>query len=262
MKSAPADGPLCGRGVLITRPREHAERLARAIRDAGGEPILFPAIEIAPPGDPQPLARIIARLDEFEVAIFISETAVAKGCEAVLAKRSWPQALRAAAVGAGTAAELERRGFRSVLAPTRGADSEALAALPELRDVHGKAIVVFRGEGGREWLRGELVARGARVEYAECYRRLKPAVSDLDALLDRWRQGGVDAVSITSAEGLSNLFELLGAAGQERLRVTPVFVPHPRIADRARELGVLDVVVTGPGERGVAAGMAEFFAKV
>jgi uroporphyrinogen-III synthase len=69
-------------------------------------------------------------------------------------------------------------------------------------------------------------------------------------------------VSITSGEGLSNLFGLLGPTGKNYLRATPVFVPHPRIASLARELGVREVVLTGTGEESVVAGMAEFFAKV
>jgi uroporphyrinogen-III synthase len=262
MSGASAAGALAGRGILVTRPREHAARLAQSIREAGGEPILFPAIEIAPPSDAQALSRVVARLDEFDLAIFISETAVARGCEAVSAARAWPEALRVAAVGGGTARALERRGFRNVVAPTERADSEALAALPELRDLRAKVIVIFRGEGGREWLRNELAARGARIEYAECYRRLPPATADRDVLLARWQSGDIDAVSITSSEGLANLFELLGSSGQARLRATPVFVPHPRIAESARELGIGSIVVTGRGEEAAVAGMAEFFAKV
>jgi uroporphyrinogen-III synthase len=262
MKPEPKAGALSGRGILITRPKEHAAGLAERIGRSGGDPILFPAIEIAPPQEHESLARLIARLERFDLAIFISETAVAKGCEAVLAVRSWPETLRVAAVGGSTARGLERAGFRSVLAPEEHADSESLAALPELREVRGKSIVIFRGEGGREWLRGELEARGAQVEYAECYRRLRPAGAGLEPLLARWRRGGVDAVSITSGEGLSNLFDLLGPEGRDRLRATPVFVPHPRIAEAARKLGVRVVVVTAAGEESAADAMAEFFARV
>jgi uroporphyrinogen-III synthase len=262
MREAPAAGALSGRGIVITRPREHAARFADAVRAAGGEPILFPAIEIAPARNGEPLRRIVAELEKFDFAVFISETAAAKGCEAVLANRSWPEHVRVAAVGGATARSLERLGFGTVLAPAGQADSESLAALPQLQDVRGKAIVIFRGEGGREWLRGELEMRGARVQYAECYRRTPPAAADLGPLLARWQRGGVDAVSITSGEGLSNLFGLLGPTGKNYLRATPVFVPHPRIASLARELGVREVVLTGPGEESTVAGMAEFFAKV
>ena len=44
-----SEGPLSGRGVVVTRPREHALALAERIRAAGADPILFPTIEILPP---------------------------------------------------------------------------------------------------------------------------------------------------------------------------------------------------------------------
>jgi uroporphyrinogen-III synthase len=262
MSEPGAARPLSGRAILVTRPREHAVRLAEAVRDAGGEPVLFPVIEIAPPRDREALARVIAKLGQFDLAIFISESAVDKGCEAVLAVRPWPKRPRVAAVGRTTARALERLGFAGVLAPQGQGDSESLAALPELHALRGRSVVIFRGEGGREWLRDELELRGASVEYAECYRRAPPASPDPGPLLARWQRGGIDAVSVTSGEGLANLFGLLGPTGKNYLRATPVFVPHPRIAGLARELGVRDVVLTGPGEEAAVAGMAEFFAKV
>jgi uroporphyrinogen-III synthase len=254
-------GPLSGRGVVITRPREHAQGLAGRIRAAGGDAILFPTIEIAPPTSADDLSDVIERLERFDLAIFISPTAVLRGHGMVSSTRAWPENLRVAAVGTGTAEALGEHGFSEVISPSGGADSEALAALPELRDLRGRSVVIFRGQGGRDWLRGELQARGARVEYAECYRRARPA-ADASGLLARWQAGGVEAVSITSAEGLANFFEMLGPTGGGYLRATAVFVPHPRIELAARKLGVREIVVTGPGDERTVAEMTAFFARV
>jgi uroporphyrinogen-III synthase len=262
MKPALAAGALSGRGILITRPREHAAPLMEAVRASGGEPIMFPAIEIGPAPDREALMRVVSRLERFELAIFISESAAVKGCEAVLAARPWPKQTRVAAVGRTTARALERLGFTGVLAPQGPGDSEALAALPELRDLRGRPVVIFRGAGGREWLREELETRGAAVEYAACCRRSSPVSPELGPLLARWQRGGIDAVSLTSGEGLANLFAMLGAAGRNYLCATPAFVSQPRIGSLASELGIRDVVVTGPGESATVAGMAQFFAKV
>ncbi len=148
-----------------------------------------------------------------------------------------------------------------MIAPAGEADSEALAALPELQDLRGRSVVIFRGQGGREWLRARLEARGARVEYAECYRRARPD-ADAGALLARWQRGGIEAASITSAEGLANFLEMLGPTGAGYLRATPVFVPHPRIAIAAERLGVRRIIVTGRGDDRTVAEMAAFFARV
>ena len=72
----------------------------------------------------------------------------------------------------------------------------------------------------------------------------------------------VDAVTATSSEGLRNLFDLLGAPGNERLRGTPLFVPHARIAGNARALGCRRVIETAPGDEGLVAGLAAFWAKM
>jgi uroporphyrinogen-III synthase len=254
-------GPLSGRGILITRPREHAEALSERIRAAGGEPILFPTIEILPPEDLVAISKVIARLESFQIAIFISPTAASRGCTMVRTSRAWPGGLRVAAVGEGTAKALRAEGFNDVVFPAGESDSEALAALPELQDLRGRSVVVFRGQGGREWLRGALEDRGAQVEYAECYRRARPH-ADPRGLLASWQSGGVEAVSITSSEGLANLFAMLGPTGGGYLRATPAFVPHPRIEAAARALGVRKTVVTGRGDERTVAEMAAFFARV
>ena len=256
-----SEGPLSGRGIVVTRPREHALALAERIRAAGADPILFPTIEILPAENASAVSSLIARLDAFQLAIFVSPTAAMRGHAMVVASRKWPESLRVAAVGNGTARALEELGFHSVIAPSGEADSEALAELPDLQDLKGRSVAIFRGQGGREWLRTRLEARGARVEYAECYRRARPDV-DAGSLLARWQSGGIEAVSITSAEGLANLFEMLGPTGRGYLRATPVFVPHPRIALAARKLGVWEIVVTGRGDARTVAEMAVFFAKV
>jgi type VI secretion system protein ImpM len=65
-----------------------------------------------------------------------------------------------------------------------------------------------------------------------------------------------------TARRLANLYELLGEAGRQWFRHTPLFAPHERIAAAARALGVQTVVLTGPGDEGLVAGLAAFFAKV
>jgi uroporphyrinogen-III synthase len=252
---------LAGRAVLVTRPEGLAERLAALLRAEGGEAVLFPAIEILPPEDPAGLAELIGRLEDFDIAIFISPTAVVRADAAVRATRAWPLQLRCAAVGGGTAQALRAAGFADIIAPQGRGDSEALTALPELAQVRGKRLVIFRGQGGRETLREILEARGAAVAYAECYRRAVPR-AETAPLIDRWQRGGVHAVSITSAEGLKNLLALLGPVGAPLLFATPVFVPHPRVGEAARALGIARVTVTGTSDEALVEAIAAFFAKV
>ncbi len=253
-----AAAPLAGKGILVTRPAHQAEGLARLIREAGGRPIMFPVIEILDMDDLRPLLAIVDRLREFDLAVFISPNAVDKAMNLIFARGVLPAGLRVAAVGKGSARELKRFGVAGVLVPEGRFDSEELLELPELRDMAGKRVVIFRGDGGRELLGDTLVARGASVTYAECYRRSRPR-ADAAALLRSWARGEVNAVTVTSGEGLRNLFDMVGKLGQQWLKKTPLFAVHPRIGRIARELGVAQVVVTGPGDEGLATGLKIFF---
>ena len=236
------------KGIVVTRPRELAGGLAAGIEKAGGNAILFPtiAIEDAPPPE------ALRRLDAYELAVFVSPTAVQK----VMAQVGrWPERLPAAAIGAGSKRELERHGVRTVLAPDEGADSEALLALPALARVSGKRVVIFRGGTGRPLLGEALAGRGATVEYADCYRRVL-AKSDPAPLLEQWRRGTVHAVTVSSSEGLDNLVTLAGAAV---LATTPLFVPHERVAARAREHGAQEIIVAGPADAAVLERLVAYF---
>jgi len=125
----------------------------------------------------------------------------------------------------------------------------------------GKRVVIFRGDGGRELLGDTLAARGAAVEYAECYRRWRPQ-ADVAPLLARCEEHSLDAFTVSSSEGLANLSTMLGAAGRRCLERTPLFAPHERIASAARKLGVQTVVLTEAGDEGMIEGLSVFFAKV
>ncbi len=257
--TAAARGPLAEKGIVVTRPVHQSEGLAAALIAAGARPIVFPTIEILPPADPQPLASAIARLEQFDIAVFISPNAARMAMQAIAARRAWPATLAAATIGRGGERELVRHGVAGVIAPAQF-DSEGLLAMPAMQAVAGKRVVIFRGDGGRELLGETLRARGALVDYAACYRRALPQ-GNAASLLAAWRDGHVDAVTATSSEGLRNLFTLLGEGGREMLGRTPVFVPHPRIEGVARAAGCQNVVLTAQGDDGLLAGLHAWFGR-
>ena len=258
MSAASKEKPLAGKGIVVTRPAHQAGHLAGLISAAGGNAILFPTIEIIAVEDQRALAALIARLDEFDIAIFISPNAANQAMKLIRARRELPPHLQLATIGRGGVRELERYGVVDVIAPARF-DSEALLDLPEMRDVAGRRIVIFRGEGGRALLADTLIARGAAIEYAECYRRGRPQ-ADAAPLLKAWASGELHAITVTSSEGLRNLFDLVGESGQAQLRKTPLFLPHPRIARTAVELGVAAPIMTGQGDEELVQGLTEWFA--
>jgi uroporphyrinogen-III synthase len=241
--------------VIVTRPARQAGGLARQLAVLGATPIVFPAIVILPPVDRTSLDSVHGTLDQYDIAIFVSANAVEYG---VPAPGDWPARLVALAPGPGTAAALAATGVADARIPATTFDGEGLLALPELRDVGGKRVVIFRGEGGRGDLGATLRARGALVTYAECYRRAAPATGAA-GLSEVLREGRAHALTFTSSEGLDNLCALLDADDLYRLRQLPAFVPHPRIAEHARDRGFVPVA-TGGADAGLLAGLLEWFA--
>ena len=250
-------GQLAGRTIVVTRPRAQAAPLAEAITAAGGTPLIFPLLEIAPALDTQPLTEIAARLADYQIAIFISPNAVDYALPILFAQGAWPAGLTPAAVGPGTVSALAAQGVTGCVAPTERFDSEALLALPQLVTVNGKKVLIFRGDGGRELLADTLRERGAEVDCITCYRRSGPP-EGVQPLLDAWRVGQLDALTISSSEGLRYLIAMLDSEGRAFLQKTPVFVPHARIADNARQLGLVKIVLTEGADSGILAGLSAY----
>jgi len=250
-----APGPLQDVGVLVTRPARQAAGLAAQLAALGASPIVFPATVILPPPDRALLDRIHATLDRFDIAIFVSANAVEYGAPA---PQSWPAQLRTFAPGPGTAAALAAAGIHNVTIPAAAFDSEGLLVLPVLSQVAGRRIAIFRGEGGRDLLGDTLRARGAVVEYVDCYRRAAPR-SGAEGLVAALHAERIHALTLTGSEGLDNLWKLLDADARPRLQRLPTFVPHRRIAEHARRLG-FQAIVTEGADAGLIAGLLEWFA--
>jgi len=252
LPGAPAQGPLGGAGILVTRPARQAGAFARKVAAIGGVPVIFPAIAIAPPADPQPLARAHAALADYDLAFFVSANAAEFGAPP---PGMWPAKVAVYAPGPGTAEALAALGIADARIPATTLDSAGLLALPELADVRGKRVAIFRGDTGRDELAAALVARGAEVDHVPCYARLKP--SGTRGLDEAFAEGRIDAVTLTSSEGLDNLWSQVAPATRIRWAAVPTFVPHPRIAEHARAAG-LAVVETAGGDAGLLAGLLEW----
>lgn len=247
---------LAGRTVLVTRPLPQAAALTQTIRAAGGSSIEFPALVI----EAVPLEALRASLERLttaDIVVFISPNAAQTGLAAIRNAGQTLSGIQVFAVGPGTTRALQALGVTDIITPP-GQDSEALLALPQLQAVAGKRVVIARGVGGRALLADTLRTRGAEVHFMECYRRRCPQ-ADAAPLLARWQAGGVDAVTVTSAETLHNLAAMLGEAGAPLLAATPLFAPHEKIAEAARRFGIAHVIATPGGDAGLVDGLINWF---
>lgn len=221
-------GALRGLGVLVTRPAAQADGLCRLIEAAGGSAHRFPVLEICAPGDPAPLYNVVEQLGSYDCAVFISANAVRMALDVLLREHPWPGNVRIAVIGRSSARELGRYGLTADFCPEVRFDSEGLLELPALQAVEGQRFVIFRGDGGREYLAEQLRQRGASVDYIAAYSRVRPE-SDVAPVLAQWQSGDIDVVVVNSAESLHNLWDMLGENGQRFLQQTPVLVVSERM---------------------------------
>ena len=99
-----------------------------------------------------------------------------------------------------------------------------------------KSIVIFRGVGGRDLLSNTLTQRGANVIYIETYKREKNPLASLS--LEQLSH--LDALTVTSNEGLQNLFDLTD--DKSSLTELPIFVPGDRAQQLAKSLGFSHII--------------------
>jgi uroporphyrinogen-III synthase len=225
---------LHGLGVLVTRPVHQAGHLCDLITAVGGRPIRFPTLAICDLSNSPAVDARLARLADYHIAIFISPNAVHFGLAAIARHGGLPAGIKLATVGNGSAVALQQSlGRPPDIVPLETFDSEALLAMPALQEVAGQRILILRGEGGRELLADTLRRRGATVEYAEVYRRERPAQSCAG---QEWLEKA-DIISITSSEALHNLVTMTPAPLHGRLLALPLVVISERTAQLASELG-------------------------
>ena len=255
--------------VVITRPAAQAGPLAAKVAALGLPVQLLPLLEIHAldgAAERAQLLRMLARLPEFDLVVFVSPNAI----DCVFAQLSaWPAGVPLAVVGEGSRMALAAHGVTdanaSITSPfdTARSDSEHLLLALDLPALRGKRALIVRGDGGRDFLAEGLRAAGASVEFVTAYRRCVPALTPaLRATLENLLQHNNDWI-ITSSEALRGLLALLAAlddSGSEngvvvKMQQQHLIVPHARIAQTATALGFARVTLTGSGDAGVLAAL-------
>jgi uroporphyrinogen-III synthase len=245
---SPMKNSLNGFGIVITRPADQAKSLSAAIQQCGGEAILFPLIAIAPLAEYDLFEQAISALNHADWAIFISSNAVTHAMPRIIKQFGHiPKKLRFAAIGQKTAQTLASYGVQQVLVPQLRFDSETMLALDEMRDVSGKAIVIFRGLGGREILADTLKKRGAEVVFAECYQRTNPQ-ADCALLAQQWQAQQCHAIIVTSSEAMRYLLTMTANGCDDWIRSIQICVNHARIAEEATGLDLQLNIASAPDD--------------
>ncbi|WP_456026028.1 uroporphyrinogen-III synthase [Pseudomonas capeferrum] len=225
--------------LLLTRPAEETTALAATLSEAGIFSSSLPLLAIQALSVTAEQQAVFSDLGRYSAVIVVSKPAARLALQQL--DRRWPQ-LPWFSVGAATAQVLADHDL-TVHYPQTGDDSEALLALPALREAIARPdarVLILRGEGGRELLAERLREQGASVDYLELYRRTLPAY-DTGELMQRIQLERLNGVVVSSGQGFLHLQALAGPDWPQVARL-PLFVPSPRVHEMARAAGAEKVV--------------------
>lgn len=230
--------------ILVTRPGAAGAELCAQVEAQGGKALHFPVIAFAPPADEQAFQEAIHALGDQDWIIFNSPQSVKAAVP--MMRAVWPvfpEQVKFAAVGAGTAQALHAAGYRAALYPEQKWSSEELLAMPALQSISGKKIAIVRGTGGRELIEKVLHERGAHVTSCIAYQRMLPVVN-AGACLELIKKNQLHVMVAGSFESVSNLVLLLGSDCWPQLKEIPLIVMSERVKKLAAESGFRTIWVT------------------
>jgi uroporphyrinogen III methyltransferase/synthase len=201
--------PLFGKTVLVTRPKDQAEELARRLENLGAVPFVLPAVEIREPADWSAVDRALESLRDYHWLVFTS----ANGVHALIQRLRQNGrdlralgAIRLAAIGPGTANALRAFYLEPDLVPPEYRSEDLAAALKDR--VRGERVLLARADRGRELLREELTGV-AEVDQIAVYSQVDAVDPNSEALASL-RRGEIDYVTLTSsniARALAQAFD-------------------------------------------------------
>ena len=224
--------PLHGEVVAVTRARAQASGLAARLRELGADVVEAPAIRIEPRPVEGELLASIERIEDYALVCLTSPNGVRLLFDALALTGRDARALAAAtvaAIGPGTAAELERRGIRADVLPERFV-AEALVEALDAVDLAGRRVLVARAADARDVLPDGLRGRGAEVDDVALYDTVpEPLGQDERAALER-----ASYVTFTSSSTVRFLLES-GVRPPEGARVVSI---GPVTSATAEEHGV------------------------
>ena len=217
----------------MVRPLREQDAFLALLEQSEADVTYTPIMRIEPIDETQSIENLILILDQFDKAIFISANAAELGLEWV--DEYWPMlpvGLELFAVGQQTGQIFSQYGY-PVFCPQNQQNTEGLLELEQLQKLDGKAVVIFRGGGGRQTLGETLEQRGAKVSYCELYNRVIESGS-----LERARQQAKTTGCLIAHSG-----ELLQAMADPENLLVPLVVPSNRVAAMAQEMGYQSIVV-------------------
>ena len=238
-----------GRRIVITRTREQAGDLARALEAHGAEVVLAPVIQIEPLAQLGTLRSALGGLSAYRWVVFTSQNAVQIVLDRMVAWGLTPRVFSStsiAAIGSSTADMLKQRGLIPSLVPDEFVAEALVGALEDRSDgdLPGSRVLIPSAEDARDVLVTGLRQRGAIVDNIPVYRTV-PVLTDFSGLVADLVRGRIDAVTLTSSSTVRSFVDLVGREAATCGRFVAATI-GPITAQTARELGLRDITEALP----------------
>jgi len=229
--------PLFGKRVLVTRPADQSDEFARELLRWGAQPIIAPAIAIAPPDDLRAAEQATVEPSRYAWVVFTSVNGVRTFFDYLDARRDDARIFsgaKIAAIGLKTSQALLQRNVYADAVPQRYV-AEDLADLLIASSREGDAMLIYRAAGARDVLPERLNAAGRRTDVVAAY---KTVFTNEPLFAQRVEES--DIVTFTSASTVHGFIHNLGGAKNARRACTGKTIAciGPITAQAARDGGL------------------------
>ena len=226
--------------IILTAGTPAVQALGARLRERGLDVLEVPAVQIAPPEDPAPLATAVRSLAAYDWLAFTSANAVRAVAGQLTALGSaLPGGLRVAALGPSTARAFEELfpGRRVDVQPPADHHADGLAdALVQAGDLAGRRVLLPLSDRARDVLARRLREAGAQPETVIAYRTVV-GVSEAVVLAP-----ASDLAVFASPSAVEGFLATVGDAAPG----IAAAVIGPTTAVAAREAGLQVVAVASP----------------
>jgi len=201
--------PLFGKRIVVTRTREQAGGLSKALAELGANVIELPTIRIEHPEDKQGFAEMVTHAHEYDWLVFTSPNGVEKFFDAFFAVFEDARSLgnpRIAAIGNGTAQKIREYRIGVDLIPEKFV-AEGLIEAFKKDSVENLTMLWVKAAESRDIIYDGLTALGAIVDECVAYRTV-PETEDPTGAKARLAEEGADLITFTSGSTVDHFFAL------------------------------------------------------
>jgi uroporphyrinogen III methyltransferase/synthase len=213
--------PLFGKKIVVTRTRNQASKLSKALTSLGARTIEFPTIEIKKLDDMFLLRKAISSIDQYEWIVFTSQNAINIFFEELFAAGKDARDLgriKIAVIGKASGDELKQYGLAPDMIPIKFV-AESLLEEFSIHEITGRKILIPCSADARLTLADGLNEMGAVVDRIHIYTAEKPVHTD-QKLLEEVKNA--DIITFTSSSTVTNFFSMIPATDAVLASIGPV----------------------------------------